>query len=248
MRNIFSEITKNIKTKTVDFTGRLNLFSALALAGIFGPLMLSVGDITAGLLTKNYSLVHNSISSLALTGIGWLQTIGFLSIGLTVEIFAAGMLFNVKKSRWFHLGIALFLLTGFAMLLIGAFHTDPVGVARTLDGRIHGLSATTAFVLFPFAVLFLIPSIKKDENWAALYSYSGITFIIAVLLIIVTRIVQEGSGFFGLAERLLVANMILWVEVAAIKMFVLSLKRPRKTPPSERPHLLERDTIVNEDF
>ena len=61
-----------------------------------------------------------------------------------------------------------------------------------------------------------------------LYRYSGVTFILAVILLVTTRILQEKSGWFGLAERLLVWNMILWVEVSAVNLFAISLKRGDK--------------------
>ena len=222
---LYKKTTADITVKTLAFSRRLNIHSALAIAGILGPLMWVISDLTAGLSTPNYSLIQNSISSLALTRIGWLQTIGFLVLGLLVEIFAAGLLFNVKRKRWFHLGVGIFVIWGFALLLIGAFHTDPVGVTRTLEGRIHGMTASTAFEIFPLALLSLMPSIKRDDNWKDLYRYTGIAFILAVLLLVTIKIVQEKSGWFGLAERLLVWNMILWVEVSAVNLFIISLKR-----------------------
>jgi len=211
--------------KLVVFFSRLNIHSALAVAGIIGPLFLTIGDLLAANADPNYSLVKNSISSLALTGIGWLQTIGFLALGLLVEIFTTGLMFNVKRLKWFHAGIGILVFFGFAMLLIGAFRTDPVGAARTIEGRIHGFMATTAFTLFPLAVLCLMPSIKKDDNWKELYQYTKTTFILAVFFLVITRIVQETSGWFGLGERLLVANIVLWVEVIAVRLFILSLNR-----------------------
>jgi hypothetical membrane protein len=215
----------------LPFFKRWNIHTALAIAGIIGPLMLVVGDLTAALSSSDYSLVHNSISSLALTRIGFLQTIGFLALGLLVEIFTAGLLFNMKRARWFHLGIAILVFFGFAMLLIGAFRTDPAGTtdaARTIEGRIHGLTATTGFSLFPFAILFLIPSIRKDPDWKNLFRYTEVTFVLALLLIITIKVLTDKNSWFGLMERLLVANMILWVEVAAVNLFILSLKRGKK--------------------
>ncbi len=217
------------RQKLPFFTNKLNIHSAVAVAGIIGPLILTIGDLTAAIADPDYSLVRNSISSLALTGIGWLQTIGFLALGLLVEIFTVGLMFSVKRVKWFHAGIALLVFFGFAMLLIGAFHTDPVGVARTMEGRIHGLMATSAFTLFPVAILCLLPSFKRDDNWRDLHLYTKITFYNALGLLILTRIFQETSGWFGLAERVLVANMILWVEVIAVRLFVLSLKRGSNT-------------------
>ncbi len=227
-KNLFEELKDKIdeyRRKLPFFLNKLNLHSALAVAGIIGPLFLTIGDLTAALTAPGYSLVKDSISSLALTGIGWLQTIGFLALGLLVEIFTTGLMFSVRRRKWFHLGIGIFVFFGFAMLLIGAFHTDPIGATRTTEGRIHGMMATTAFTLFPIAVLCLLPSLRRDNNWKDLYRYSQVTFYLAVFFIVLTRVFQDTSGWFGLGERLLVANMILWVEISAVKLFILSLKR-----------------------
>ncbi len=217
-----------IQSNLLSFFKRFNIHSVLALAGILGPLAVAIGDLTAATSSPGYSLVKNSISSLALTSIGWLQTIGFLALGLLVEIFTAGLLFNVKRARWFHLGITVFVFFGFGMLLIGAFNTDPVGAARTIKGTIHGLAASTDFSLFAVAVLALSPSLRQDPDWQPLFRYSLVTCILAVLLGVTLRFFKDGSGGFGLVERILVANMIIWVEVAAINLLRLSLRRRKQ--------------------
>ncbi len=220
-----SNVCRLVESKILPFFKLWNIHTAMAIAGIIGPLMLIIGDLAAGLSSPGYSILENSISSLSLTSIGWLQTIGFLALGLFIEIFTAGLLFNMKWSRGFYLGIAIFVIFGFSMLLIGAFRTDPVGLERTIEGRIHGLTAQTAFTLFPVALLCLITTIKKDANWKHLYRYTCVTFILAVVLIILIRVLQEPNSVFGLLERLLVFNMIIWVEVAAVNLFIISLKR-----------------------
>jgi hypothetical protein len=221
----YTGIVALTKARLISFVNRLNVHSALAGAGIIAPVMLAIGDLTAGLSTPGYSIVHDSISSLALTHIGWLQTIGFLALGLLVETFTAGLLFNIKNFRAFHLAIGLLVVFGFTVLLIGAFRTDPLGAARTIEGRIHGFTASTAFSLFPVALLFLIPSLRNDPDWRVLLRYTAVTFILGIVLVIVLRIMQEQSTWFGLVERLLVLNMMIWVEVAAIRLFILSLRR-----------------------
>ena len=157
-----------VASKVLPFLKLCNVHTALAVAGIIGPITLTVGDLSAGLASPGYSIIQNSISSLALTSIGWLQTIGFLALGLLVEIFTAGLLFNMKRgARGFYLGIAIFVFFGFAMLLIGAFRTDPAGTAdaaRTIEGRIHGFTASTAFLLFPVAILSSFPVLKRTPT------------------------------------------------------------------------------------
>jgi hypothetical protein len=231
-------VTWLVISKVIPFLKLCNVHTALAVAGIVGPIMLSVSDLSAGLASPGYSIVQNSISSLALTNIGWLQTIGFLTLGLLVEIFAAGLLFNIKKgARGFYLGIAIFVFFGFAMLLIGAFHTDAAGTvdtARSLDGRIHGFMASASFLLFPVALLALMPSIKKDPNWKYLFIYTLVSFILAAALVIIIKVLPDTNMFFGLIERLLVANMIIWIEVSAVNLFIISLKRKAKVESQQQ--------------
>lgn len=223
-----NRVTWTIANIVIPFLKRCNIHTALAVAGIIGPVMLTFGDLSSGLASPGYSIIQDSISSLALEPIGWLQTIGFLLLGLLLEGFAAGLLFNMKNAKWFYLGITIFVFFGFAMLMIGAFHTDPAGTtdaARTLEGRIHGFSASASFLLFPIAVLCFLPSIKRDPRWQHLYRYSHITFIIGAVLVVLVKFLPDDNFLFGLFERLLVLNAIVWVEVAAINIFSISLKR-----------------------
>ena len=208
---------------------RMNVHSLLALAGMAGPIVLGATDISAALSTPAYNLIRDSISSLALTSLGWVQTIGFLAIGLLIEIFTAGLLYNIRRARFFRLGITLLVLFGFALLLIGAFRTDPLGAERTIEGRIHGLAATTAFWIFPAAILAVSPSLRSDPSWKGLFRYTLIAGILAVALILTLGVLPDDTGWFGLLERLVVLNMIAWVEVAAFKLLLLSLKRGRSS-------------------
>jgi hypothetical membrane protein len=229
--NLFSffrrlgSICLSVKTEAQSFISRLNMRSALAFAGILGPLMLTGGDLYAGLSSPGYSMVRHSISSLALSPLGWLQTIGFLALGLLVEIFTAGLLFNVKRSRWFLPGIAALLVFGFGMLVIGAFATDLVKDPKTIEGTIHGVATAISFSLFPVALFLLALSFKKDSDWRHLYRYTIVACVLSILIAITLQFFEDGVNYFGLVERILVANMIIWVEVMAVNLLRLSVKR-----------------------
>jgi hypothetical protein len=214
----------------------MNGHSVLALAGMAGPIVLTATDFTAALTSPGYNLVRDSISSLALTSLGFLQTIGFLAIGLLVEIFTAGLLFNIRWARGFRLGIGMLVFFGFALLLIGAFRTDPIGAPRTIEGTIHGLTATSAFWIFPAAILVMATSLKNDPNWKGIFRYTVVTGVLAIALGITLGVLPDEASWFGLLERLLVANMIIWVEVAAIKLLLLSVKRGRPAVDKEDTH------------
>ncbi len=215
----------NVKSRARLVLGPLNIYGILALAGMVGPLVLASTDIAAAFRVPGYNLVRDSISSLALTSMGWIQTIGFLAIGLLVEIFVAGLLFKIRPRRGFRPSIAILVLFGFGLLLIGAFRTDPVGVSpHTVEGMIHSVAATTVFSIFPIACLLISPSLKSDPSWKILFRYTVVACIIAALLVITGIWLPDQWSWFGLYERILVLNMVLWVEVMAIRLLWLSLR------------------------
>jgi hypothetical membrane protein len=218
--------------------------SLLALAGIVGPLILVVCDWSAALTAKGYNIIRDSISSLAWTNLGWLQTIGFLAIGLLMEMYVAGLIFNIRPWRGYRISAILLVLSGFGLLMIGAFHADAAGGLVTVQGDIHLAASRLVFLIFPIAILILSFSIKRDSRWQNFYLYTLITVFVGVVLIIVVLLVSQ-TRWFGLFERLLVANMIIWIEVTAIKLFRFSMYKKRvknasnsngvtnRTPPGE---------------
>jgi hypothetical protein len=223
------DIMNETKLKTRNASKLLSVHGILALAGIVGPLVLVATDLAAAFSQPAYDFIKDSISSLALTSLGWIQTIGFLVIGLLIEIFTAGLYLNVQKRRGFGVGIGLLAFFGFSLLLIGAFRTDPVGMAHTIDGRIHLAASYAVFGLFPIAVVSLLPSLSNDSKWRGMYFYSTITTGLAFALAIGWLFLPEKSKYFGLYERIMVLNAVAWIEIIAIRLLVLSVRRQRQT-------------------
>jgi len=208
---------------------RLHINSVPALVGIVGPIVVVVGDIVASSSTPGYSPIRDSISSLALTSIGWLQSIGFLAMGLLLVIFVPRFFFNIRRAWGFHAGIGLLAFEGFVLMLIAAFHMDRPG-ATTIDGTIHTIASYGLGLLFPIAILSLAPSLKSTPNWRNIFVYTLVAGVLAFGLII-GAFFTEQTGWFGLYERIIVANAIIWVEVVAVHLLRLSLRREPKPQP-----------------
>jgi hypothetical membrane protein len=207
---------------------RLNLSGFLALAGILGPVVFLITDLLAGLSTPFYNYSRHSISSLAWSDFGWLQTIGFLTIGLLIELFVAGLYFGLKGNRRYDLGLGLMMLFGFGLLLVGAFHTDPYVGPHSLEGNIHLTSAKIVFWLLPLAGLLMTSSLKKHPHWKSLFMYTWISSIFAILFMISSLIwMQDDFIWFGLFERILVGVEIAWILVMAVLLLRFSLKNTR---------------------
>jgi MFS family permease len=208
---------------------RLNINSVPAIVGIVGPIVVIVGDLAASLSTPGYSLVRDTVSSLALTDIGWLQSICFLAMGLLLEIFVTGLFFNIHRARGFHLSIGLLALCGFVLMLIATFHMDHPE-APPIDGTIHTIASYGLGLLFPIAILSLAPSFKSTPNWKNIFVYTLIAGVLALALII-GAFFTEQTGWFGLYERIIIGNALIWVEVVAIHFLRVLLRQEPKPQP-----------------
>jgi len=205
---------------------RLNIHSVPALVGIVGPIIVAVGDLAASSSVPGYSPVRDSVSSLALTSIGWLQSICFLAMGLLLVIFVAGLFFNIRRARGFHAGIVLLALCGFVLMLIATFHMDHSG-APPIDGTIHTIASYGLGLLFPIAILSLAPSLKSTPNWKGIFVYTLIAGVLALALIL-GALLAEQRGWFGLYERIIIGNGLVWVEIVAIHFLRLLLRQEPK--------------------
>lgn len=205
---------------------RLSVNSVPAIVGIVGPIVVIAGDLAASSSVPGYSLVRDSVSSFAWTSLGWLQTICFLAMGLLWEIFAAGLFFNVHKARGFRAGIVLFALCGFVLMLIAAFHMGHAG-APPIDGTVHTIASYGLGLLFPVAILSLAPSFKSTPNWNSIFIYTVVAGILGFGLII-GALFGDQRGWFGLYERIIILNALVWVEVVAIHFLRLLLKQEPK--------------------
>jgi len=208
---------------------RLDINSVPALVGIVGPIVVIVGDLAASLSTPGYSPIRDTVSSLALTGIGWLQSICFLAMALLLEIFVAGLFFNIRRARGFYAGIVLLAIEGFVLMLIATFHMDHPE-APPIDGIIHTLASYGLGLLFPIAILLLSPSFKSTPNWKNIFVYTLIAGVLAFGLIIGAFFTDQ-RGWFGLYERIIIGNALVWVEVVAIHFLRLLLRQEPKPQP-----------------
>jgi hypothetical protein len=204
---------------------RLSIRSVPALCGIAGPLILVFGDLAASFLTADYSMISDTISALALTPTGWLQTIGFLIMGLLIELFVIGLVFSIRGTRGFHTGIALLASLGFGLLLIGAFRTDPSGAPHSIEGTIHTVTAYAMSLVFPAGIVLLSPSLRGDPDWRNVFAYTLVAAVLALALTVGLFLLPAPMSWFGLYERIIVGNVIIWTEVMAIHLLQLSLKR-----------------------
>ncbi len=218
-------------SKQPTILGPLSVYGVLALAGIIAPIIFIITNLIAAFSSyPGYNFIRDSISSLAWTPLGWVQTIGFMIMGLLIEVFIVGFLLSVRGGcihvdRKFRLGASILVFFGFGVLLAGAFHTDPAGGPHTVEGTIHGVAAGAMFWLFPIAGLFIAPSLRKELYWKNLFLYTIIASVIALALLLVRVWLPSELSWFGLHERILALDELMWIEIVAVRLLRLSLSQ-----------------------
>jgi hypothetical protein len=151
-------------------------------------------------------------------------------MGLLLEIFVAGLFFNIRRARGFHAGIVLLALCGFVLMLIATFHMDASGGPRTTDGTIHAIASYGLGLLFPIAILSFSPSLKSTPHWKNIFVYTLIAGVLAFGLII-GAFFTELRSWFGLYERIIILNALVWVEIVAVHFLRSLLSREPKAQP-----------------
>jgi hypothetical protein len=110
-----------------------------------------------------------------------------------------------------------------------------------LQGLIHKVITLAIALLFPFTYLLIAPALRHDPRWTKFATYTVVTGILAVILdilggvIIFTRWLEPG---FGLYERILIANPLIWLEVMAIRLLLLSTGEKKKRLCKEKDNLI----------
>ena len=194
------------------------LFSAAA-----APVTLVGGWALAGHLQRpGYSLLHQSISSLAARGAHdrWVMTAALILLGLCHLTTAAGL----RAAR--PLGRATLATGGLATLAVAAFPQPHSGTAPT-----HVAATTIGFLTL--AVWPVLAARGVDDR---LLTVSVSATASAALLGLLTWLtVALNTGYLGLAERCLTGAQALWplaVALNARHIFTLAQQPKRPEPPT----------------
>jgi hypothetical protein len=77
------------------------------------------------------------------------------------------------------------------------------------------------------ALALLLSSIRNDPNWRGLFHYTVVSGILAFVLAVGRLFLPQNISWFGLYERILVANVLIWLEIIGIRLLLLSISRRR---------------------
>ena len=188
-------------------TGHRRLITVLGLISFSGNLALPLTDAISILLHPGYNPLMKSVSDLALGPLGWIQGVGIGLGGIASIACAAGLFLKLGRQWEVRLGEVLLCLVGIALVLAAVFHANLPGAPPDLSGRIHGnASIFSGIAILP--VFFLVAFGLRNNRH--LFIYTIVAGCLQIVLEVGRGRLPSNWTFFGLHERLVGANPVLW--------------------------------------
>jgi len=135
--------------------------------------------------------------------------------------FSLGLHLGIRDGKASRIGSALVALSGAAFVMEGIFPCDSGYSELSRSGVAHGVFARiseSAIIIAPLAMSF---GLKRDERWHAYVFYCLATAVAATVLYVLYQLGLLAS-WKGIAQRILIAMPLIWIEVMAIRLLRLS--------------------------
>ena len=195
--------------------------------GIAAPAVFVLLVIIAGAYHPGYSHVTQAISELG--GVAaqnpLIQNVNFFIFGVLLVAFALGLHRYLEGARRSALGAAL--VAAFGLVSVAhAFLPCDVGCEFvSAVGSAHNITGLAGF-LSVIAGVFLISRIFAiDPNWKSYRGYSVMTAVVGLASLVLWIALAKAARIEimnGSLQRLFAGTILLWIEVIAVRLFVLS--------------------------
>lgn len=213
-------------------TGKQEAASGVGLlCGLVAPVLWVGVIVVAGEMRPGFDHVRQYISELGERGStteSFMRYAGFVATGLMHVAFAAAfharMAQVVGRPRLTLVVAMLIALNGLGRIGAGFFPCEPGCAAPDVLGqRLHGMSATMAFLAMVAATLLAAALFRGERRLRWLGPYSLASGCAGLLFLVLMSAGEATQLSVGLHERLASGSLTLWVFVSAWRLRTLHL-------------------------
>jgi len=204
--------------------------TALAAAGIIGPILFTVAFVVQGLFRLDeYNPVAETVSALEAGSGGWVQQVNFVVFGLLTIAFAVGLQLEVRPARLGWVGPTILVLSGLALLWAAVFPIREDASGVTLPPGLHLVGGFTYFSSAAVGLIVLSRRLARDPKWRGLAGYTlaaGVTAVVGFVAInvLVRPDAAPLHAWYGLAQRVLLLA-VLFPPTIVLALRLLRLTR-----------------------
>ncbi|MEE8323428.1 MAG: DUF998 domain-containing protein, partial [Candidatus Bathyarchaeia archaeon] len=191
--------------------------------GIIAPIIFAIIVMIAGLLRPDYSHLINFVSELGAVGApnAIIQRINFVLVGILIVGFTFGLHRGIGDGKGSIIGPLLFAIFGLSAVVSGIFSTDPIQPGSFSD-IMHSMSSAIGSMAAIFGFFIISIRLEQDILWERYRYFSIVIAFVAIVVSVVGTGLLSVLGAPGLAQRLFMAVLFLWIEVMAIRLFQIS--------------------------
>ena len=198
------------------------IFQILAICGMISPIVYTAMWILCGSLQSDYSHIRNDISSLFAVGAPnkRLSQAFIITSSILLFLFYIGLHEGINDGGGSIVGPILFLISSILGVLVALFFPlDAGGEIKTLRGKMHLILVAASGILTIAGMVALWFRLQLVAVWSAFATYSLISAIVSLILIIISGIFAT-SNYRGLLERIGVSPYQLYYFVLSLMVFL----------------------------
>ena len=203
--------------------------SVLAAAGIFAPVVFTVGFVVQGFLRTDLRLGYNPIaqevSDLTAGPFGWVQQVNFIVFGLLIIAFAAGLSRGVRAAASWMVGPALVGWNGIELMIAGFFPRSENAAGHIYDPLgVHMMNGMIFFLNIGIVLVVLSLRFARDERWRDLALFTRVSGITLFVMSVLNGYFAEAAGdplhpWLGLFQRMILAVWFLCLLILALRLW-----------------------------
>jgi len=199
----------------------MNIYQILAICGMLSPIVYTTMWIVGGKLQSDYSHIRDDISSLFAVGAPNKRLMQSLIIVSSVLLFLFYLgLHEGLNDGGSIIGPYLFITASILGLLVAFFFPlDEGGEIITWRGNMHLILVIVMGILTIAGMIALWFRLNNMPDWSAFATYSIVSAIIALILMIISSIFIKGN-YRGLLERLGVTPFQLFYFILPLMIFL----------------------------
>jgi len=200
----------------------MNILQVLAICGMISPILYTLMWVLGGFLRSDYSHIRDDVSSLIAVGAPRKRFFDAFIITSSVLLFMfyLGVHWGINNGQGSIVGPILFVVSGVLGVLVALFFPlDAGGEIITLRGKMHLILVVASGLLTITGMVALWFRLELVEGWSTFATYSLISAIVSLILIIISAIFIK-SRYRGLFERFGVSSFELYYFIISLMVFL----------------------------
>lgn len=198
----------------------------LSLCGIVAPAFFVLMVVIAGMRYPGYSHLTQAISELS--GVDapnpLIQNVNFFITGILITAFALGLYRDLDGDERSALGATLLGVFGVVSVAHAFLPCDAGCEFVSTVGSVHNVTGLAGFLSAIAGVFLISRRFGADPNWESYRAYSVITAVAGLASLVLWIALAKAARIQimnGLLQRVFAGTILLWIEVMAVRLFVL---------------------------